>query len=98
MLVNNQLILVKHRLIFSWRPPAPDFSQFGERKILRPNLPKKIWLTKILEKINIKIVISIYQCIPAPNPLILIAGFKAGVVGLNVGYPKKPALKPRKPS
>ena len=30
--------------------------------------------------------------------LVLIAAFRAGLAGLNLGYPEKPALKPRKPS
>ena len=30
--------------------------------------------------------------------LVLIAGFSAGLARLNLGYPEKPALKPRKPS
>ena len=30
--------------------------------------------------------------------LILIAGFRAGLPGLSLGYPEIPALKPRKPS
>ena len=31
-------------------------------------------------------------------PLVLIAGFRAGLAVLNLGYPENPALKPRKPS
>ena len=30
--------------------------------------------------------------------LVLIAWFRAGLAGLNLGYPENPALKPRKPS
>ena len=30
--------------------------------------------------------------------LVLIAGFRAGLAGLNLGYPENPAFKPRKPS
>ena len=30
--------------------------------------------------------------------LVLIAGFRAGIAGLNLDYPENPALKPRKPS
>ena len=30
--------------------------------------------------------------------LVLIAGFRAGLAGLNRGYPKNAALKPREPS
>ena len=30
--------------------------------------------------------------------LVLIAGFKARLAGLNLGYPENPALKPRKAS
>ena len=30
--------------------------------------------------------------------LVLIAGFRAGLAGLNLYYPENPALKPRKPS
>ena len=32
------------------------------------------------------------------SPLVLIAGFKAGLAGLKLVYPENPALKPRKPS
>ena len=28
----------------------------------------------------------------------LIAGFRAGLAGLKLGYPEHPAVKPRKPS
>ena len=35
---------------------------------------------------------------PANLTLVLIAGFRAGLVELNRGYPENPALKPRKPS
>ena len=30
--------------------------------------------------------------------LVLIARFRAGLAGLNLGYPENPSLKPRKPS
>ena len=30
--------------------------------------------------------------------LVLIAGFRAGLAGLNLGCPENPGLKPRKPS
>ena len=30
--------------------------------------------------------------------LVLRAGFRAGLAGLNLGYPENPALKSRKPS
>ena len=32
------------------------------------------------------------------STLVLIAVFRAGLAGLNLGYPKNPALKPRKSS
>ena len=35
---------------------------------------------------------------PCKAALVLIAEFRAGLVGLNLGYPENPALKPRKPS
>ena len=33
-----------------------------------------------------------------PCTLVLITGFRAGLAGLNLGYPQNPALKPRKSS
>ena len=35
---------------------------------------------------------------PLDKALVLRAGFRAGLAGLNLGYPENPALKPRKPS
>ena len=32
------------------------------------------------------------------SALVLIAGFRAGLAGLNLDYPENPAVKPRKPS
>ena len=35
--------------------PAPNFSQFGERQFLRPNLPKKDFRAEYQDKLNLRI-------------------------------------------
>ena len=38
-------------LISTWQcAPVPNFRYFGELQILAPNLPKKMRVTKVLEK------------------------------------------------
>ena len=45
---NQHVILIRTQML--------DSSQLGQHQILGPNLPKIIWMTKLLKKINVQII------------------------------------------